>query len=103
MAPPLLGAAGGLAAPHGGVLRHWSEEPSGGRVRLGGEGRQPGRDGGVARGLRRVPGASSCWRLGYAREDRNGKTRHGPCLDGEVKGVKGVKISTFYLKHPNMR
>jgi len=77
VAPLLLGAAGGLAAPHGGVLRHWSEEPSGGRVRLGGEGRQPGRDGGVARGLRRVPGASSCWRLGYAREDRNGKTRHG--------------------------
>ena len=36
-----------------------------------------GRDGGVARGLGRVPGVSSCWRLGYAREDRNGKTRHG--------------------------
>jgi len=36
-----------------------------------------GRDGGVARGLGRVPGVSSCWRLGYAREDRSGKTRHG--------------------------
>jgi hypothetical protein len=36
-----------------------------------------GRDGGVARGLRRVPGVSSGWRLGYAREEKTAKQEMG--------------------------